>query len=262
MCGLPIHHYHHIVPWSEEQHFRVEDMMVLCPIHHDQATKKALTEEEQRAGKRDPFNLRRGSVDGSLKVNQKHLAVEAGGVLMVADGPLIKVDDEPLLETRIVDGVLAITARLYDEDARLLASIEENEWTSGDPLPSDIESDHRKLTLRSKSHDIRLQLNAQATPVLLRGKLWHNGAQIRLRSSGIQINEHKAEGGGGIYELGLVELGLNLVTETGTLEMGPLHEGESGMTVSEPDPVRRVAMALNARARLRGGSLAIEKPRD
>jgi hypothetical protein len=29
------------VEWAEEEHFRPEDMMVLCPLHHDQATKGA-----------------------------------------------------------------------------------------------------------------------------------------------------------------------------------------------------------------------------
>jgi hypothetical protein len=33
---------------SEDQHFRPEDMMVLCPTHHNQATKGAMPVGEQR----------------------------------------------------------------------------------------------------------------------------------------------------------------------------------------------------------------------
>ncbi len=46
-CGVPIIEYHHIIKWSVDQHFRPEDMMVLCPTHHDEAG-SAMDEAEQR----------------------------------------------------------------------------------------------------------------------------------------------------------------------------------------------------------------------
>ena len=63
-CGLPIIQYHHIVEWSEDQHFRTQDMMVLCPLHHDQATKGAMPEAEQRRFKAKPYNVQRGLAQG------------------------------------------------------------------------------------------------------------------------------------------------------------------------------------------------------
>src|SRR5450755_2216738 len=59
-CGTPILQYHHIVEWAEEEHFRPEDMMVLCPLHHDQATKGAMPAIEQRQMKSAPHNIQRG----------------------------------------------------------------------------------------------------------------------------------------------------------------------------------------------------------
>jgi hypothetical protein len=35
---------HHITPRFVEEHFRPEDMMALCPNHHDEATKGAMLE--------------------------------------------------------------------------------------------------------------------------------------------------------------------------------------------------------------------------
>src|SRR5438876_516481 len=75
VCGLPVYQYHHIVPWRAEHHARPEDMMVLCPNHHDQATKGAMPEDEQRRYKSSPHNIERGYVDGLLTVNQRYCAV-------------------------------------------------------------------------------------------------------------------------------------------------------------------------------------------
>ena len=57
-CGFPLIQYHHIVEWADDQHFRVADMMVLCPNHHDQATKGAMPEPQQRLLKVNPYNTR------------------------------------------------------------------------------------------------------------------------------------------------------------------------------------------------------------
>ena len=60
VCGFPILQYHHIVQWKDDQHFRPEDMMVLCPNDHDRATKGAFPEAEQRRWKANPYNKERG----------------------------------------------------------------------------------------------------------------------------------------------------------------------------------------------------------
>src|SRR5712692_7936645 len=96
-CGLPVFQYHHIIPWEVEQHNRVGDMMVVCPNHHDQCTKGAILEPEQRSWKAKPFNIERGYVDGQLKINQSYCAVACGSCLMVNDGTQVRIDGEPLL---------------------------------------------------------------------------------------------------------------------------------------------------------------------
>src|SRR4051794_24329854 len=82
-CGSPILEYHHIVPWAEEEHFRPDDMLVLCPNHHDECTKGAATEGEQRAWKQEPFNVTRGYAEGLLKGNDQCVALDCGSCLLV-----------------------------------------------------------------------------------------------------------------------------------------------------------------------------------
>jgi hypothetical protein len=61
--------YHHIVPYSVEPHFRPEDMIALCPNHHELANDGALSAEQQRAAKASPYNRQHGHVMGPLYAN-------------------------------------------------------------------------------------------------------------------------------------------------------------------------------------------------
>jgi hypothetical protein len=244
ICGLPIYQYHHVVPWEDEHHMRPEDMMLLCPNHHDAATKGALTEAQQRSAKSDPHNISEGLVTGHLAVNQPYLAVVIGGVLMVGDGPLIAVDDEPVLVTRPgTENVLELSARLYDEGDRLIAEIEDNEWIAGDPLPWDMESDHQRLLLRSALYKVTLDVDARKEPVRLRGRLWRHGRAVNLRPSGVQIGA--AEAGVSFADLGIVRAGLNVDTAGNTLQIKPLG-GQQWAFVSESDPTRRLINSVQA----------------
>jgi hypothetical protein len=241
VCGLPIYQYHHIVPWSEEKHFRVEDMMLLCPLHHDAATKGALTVEQQREGKLHPHNRETGIAEGVLTVNQPYLAIAVGGVLLVGEGPLIAVDGEPLLATTpSPDGVIQLSASLYDEQDSLVAAISENEWISGDPLPWDIESDHQRLRIRSALYKVDLDLDAGKEPIRLRGELWRRGNRFSLRPSGVRIHGGLASRSG-FEDVALVRVGLD-IKSAGELVIYPL--GEKGFFVSESDPTRRLVVAL------------------
>ena len=82
-CGRPVYQYHHIIDYAIEQHFRPEDMMILCPYCHDEAT-KAMPELEQRGHKANPYNIQRGMVSGSLEINHSECAVDLGTVRLAA----------------------------------------------------------------------------------------------------------------------------------------------------------------------------------
>jgi hypothetical protein len=58
-----------------DNHYRPEDMMVLCPNHHVKATKGAMPEAEQRALKANPWNIRHQMAKGPLAVHQDYCAV-------------------------------------------------------------------------------------------------------------------------------------------------------------------------------------------
>ena len=69
--------------------------MLLCPNHHREATVGAMTQAEQRTYKSDPYNIRRGLVDGTLKVNQLGLIVQLGTNFMVNYSVLLDMTCSP-----------------------------------------------------------------------------------------------------------------------------------------------------------------------
>jgi hypothetical protein len=167
-CGHPILVYHHIVRWEHEQHFRPEDMMVLCPNHAREADSGAMREDEQRHAKQQPVNLRTGHAKGFLKVNQQPLALNMGP-LVLHEGLFIEAWDQEVLEFHSDDGWLGISLTLLDEDGTLLVRIENNEWVTGDPELWDLEAAPQRLVIRKRHGDVRLSLDASAEPLRLRG---------------------------------------------------------------------------------------------
>src|SRR5262249_33269650 len=69
-----------------------------------------------------------------------------------------------------------------------LVEIERNEWTSGDPLPWDIEADWQLLTIREHHRKISLELDAKKIPMRVRGEFWSNGHKVSVTDLGLKVD--------------------------------------------------------------------------
>jgi hypothetical protein len=230
-------------------------MMVLCPNHHDKASKGALTEEQQRRAKQKPHNQEQGVVRGDLAINQSEVAVAVGTMLLVDDGSLLTVDDEPLLSLGLdEEKVLQLSVTLRDRDDNLLAEIRDNEWVAGSPLPWDIESDYQRLVVRSKAHGVALKLDARQIPLRLTGELWRYKHRIGLRGDGLRFDGTKVENAR-FSNHGLVRVGIDVQTSTGGgIQIKTRHPDDTRwVLVSESDPARRLVQSLQAFHQLKSG---------
>jgi len=162
--------------------------MLLCPNHHHEATVKAMLEDEQKFYKSNPYNIKRGFVEGILKVSQKTPAVTIGSTLFVGDGSLISVDDENLISLQIVDGRLELSVKLYDKNDDLIAEIRGNEWISGDPLPWDLEAKFQWLRVRRKLRDISLEVDVRRVPINIRADIWRKKQNFQINPKEILFN--------------------------------------------------------------------------
>lgn len=224
--------------------------MILCPTCHDAATKGALTEIQQRKIQKTPHNIEKGYASGDLLIGQSYVAVAFGETLLVGDGSRISVNDVDLLKLTVSkDGELELSVELRDPSGKVLAVIAHNEWVSGDPSLWDMTSDHDRLKIWSASRHIELDIDARATPVKLRADLWHEGHLIRLNASGISWGEENTNGGG-ISNLGLVGMSLELQTKPKKISIVP-YLGQ-GFIVSEPDALTRLTKSVNAWQKLKG----------
>jgi hypothetical protein len=95
-------------------------MMALCPNHHDQATKGAMPEAEQRKYKSRPRNIERGLVDGLLQIKQDYCAANFGSVTIVGSGTFLRIDGEDILGFHMGAGNLEVSLRLFNEQDELL----------------------------------------------------------------------------------------------------------------------------------------------
>ena len=135
-CGFPIYDYHHIVTDSTD----AEDIMILCPNHHREATEGAMDHDEQLLLKQNPHNILNNWLKGYLKINRTVPVIAIGLSLIIGEGDIIQIDSESLLSLFINEGRLEISLKLYDKSDRLVFHVERNEWMSGDPFPWDMEA--------------------------------------------------------------------------------------------------------------------------
>lgn len=237
-CGFPIIEYHHIIKDSQNP----EDIMLLCPIHHLEATVGAMLEKEQRAYKANPYNIEKGFAEGCLKINQESPVVTIGTNQFVGDGNFILVDGENLLSIEINEGRLELSMKLYDKKDNLVAEVKRNEWISGNPLPWDLESKFQWLRIRRKLRDIELEIDARKYPIDIRADMWRKGQNFQLNPNILLFNgvvKHT-----GLRNLCLVALQLEADTSKQKFNIVPDPRFGKGHFVGESDIRKRVKMGL------------------
>lgn len=219
--------------------------MILCPNHHREATSDAMIEEEQRGYKTRPFNIQRGYVNGKLKINQNALVVTLGSNQFIRDSFLLTVDRVPLLTLGLDSrGILEVSLPLYDEKDNLLAEIKDNEWTSGQNLPWDLESRYQWLKLRQRRYKTALEVDARTYPLKIRGNLWYKQQNFEITEDGLMFNGVLKNIG--ISELCLVGISLDINTENKTFGISPDERYGNGIIVSGTNRKKRIRNGLQA----------------
>lgn len=206
ICGLPIVQYHHIIPYHVEKHFRPEDMMCLCPNHHDEAN-NVMPVDEQRKWKLNPVNILKNRVNGLLRVNQSGCDIILGGhTLSSGQGSIVKIDGQQILGVRLTtNGALLLSLKIFDSDNNLIAEIIDNEWFSYVDLAWDLIFSYKKLKIRNAPRDIAIYIDTSKEPISIYGKLWKNKLLMLLDKKGIHIGEAHFIGNGKIIN-GVMDL--------------------------------------------------------
>lgn len=174
VCGHPFIEFHHIVPWAEEQHFRPDDMMALCPTHHA-IFGQALPPVDQRKAKARPKNVADGQVRGLLYVNSRELAVRLGGGLAVNTPNLLNLAGRDVLSARLDpnDGRLLVSAIIQDQYGIECGRIVDNEWAFQVDRIWDLDAAVQKAAVRSAPRAVQFAVDARKDELWLEGE-WHS----------------------------------------------------------------------------------------
>jgi hypothetical protein len=182
ICGHPFIQYHHIVPWAEEEHFRLEDMMVLCGRCHPLCTVGAIPVSDQRSHKIRPKNIIDNEIRGKLYINSNELSILIAGGVATEVPDLLVIAGETVLRANLnrEDGRVLISAKIHGQNNESLGYLVDNEWFIKPDLVWDFESYPLYATIRHAPGEIGFSVDARGEHVAVRGKWYHRGQEVNF----------------------------------------------------------------------------------
>jgi hypothetical protein len=177
-CGNPIIEYHHIVPWSKEQHNRPEDMMILCPNHHTTCGK--FPEEVQRNIKNKPFNQNNPQLMGKLEHHNKDTRIIIGSNQFINCQSIISYEGKSVFQLSISESSkIHISLILFSKKGEVICYIKDNEWITQTRGVFDIKyMAPYRLRIKNALRDIAVNIDLSQSPIIIEGKMWLNGEQL------------------------------------------------------------------------------------
>ena len=192
LCGCPLYDIHHIDDYSQTRQHSRDNLALLCPTHHREATSKLLTKDRVVEARVNPHNRIAGrSRPHRLHFDGDHCTVWLGDShTMSMDTPskftVLMIDGIELLGFRFIEGSLLLQLLLLDEcDRPVLAA------TDGQlqylPTAWDIQFKRNRLTMKDNAHRCRLELVLEPPTTLRirRGLIWVNGIAIKIAKQGL-----------------------------------------------------------------------------
>lgn len=129
-CGCPIIEYHHIEPWSKVKKHEKNNLVVLCPVCHHEANTGAYDSDKIREYKKNPINKTLRFIQRNFMLRDfNNVVVQFGNVRIINARNILQI-----LKCRIIyfnlddDGAALLNAVFFDEQMRVIAIINDNEW--------------------------------------------------------------------------------------------------------------------------------------
>ncbi len=180
-CGHPYVEYHHIVPFSEEAHFRPEEMVALCGNCHPAVSK--FERDRQYEIKAKPFNKVRGFMNGALAYDKRDLIFKVGGNYYENVPTILQYNDLPIISCHQDEGEIKISINILNKYGAVALSIDKNNISFRVDDLWDFEYSHNEVVARYGPSDIGLRLDFRKPEAIIEGKLWLGGNKIRLSPS-------------------------------------------------------------------------------
>jgi hypothetical protein len=179
LCPTPLLRYHHIIPWEERHHFDFDDMIALCPEHHDKADEGVITRQELYEAKKSPYNRILVRED-DFRIPGSVGSIRLGSNTFINTPRIVVVDELDLVSLSYDDGHPLLNVVMIDEFNNWVGIVEENEWVFDRRAVWDIDYHLRRLTVRSEPRRISLEIVIRDDSISFRGELHYNGIPILI----------------------------------------------------------------------------------
>lgn len=176
VCGCPIIEYHHIIPWSERQHYEVDHMVALCRNHHQELGKQR--KNVSYAAKQTPFNIKHKRFKGYLVTNKENQSLVLGNTRFVGFTHAISYFGVPLFGHQIVNTEIRLSCFIPNSDffpeievaGNNISAMTDNFW--------DIDFKSNYVQFRRKKGEIYLELDFRGDDVMVNGRLEIKGREF------------------------------------------------------------------------------------
>ncbi|MDB6353555.1 HNH endonuclease signature motif containing protein [Trichococcus sp. K1Tr] len=134
ICGNPIVEYEHIKEWHVEKKHELENLTLLCPMHHSEVTKGLIDKDFVSLKSKNPYNKGKllspnyhinyygdefEVLLGSNTSKEKHFTD--------AERVIVRFMNRNIITARFEEGNLLISLNYFDENNKLVFAIHENE---------------------------------------------------------------------------------------------------------------------------------------
>ena len=177
-CGHPYVEYHHIVPFSEEAHFRCEDMVALCGNCHPAVSKQR--RDRQYEIKNNPFNISNGCAKGALEYDKRDLIFKVGGNWYENTPTIIQYRDIPIIQCHIAEGQAQVSVNLFGRDGIQVLSVLNNNISFRIDDVWDFKYAHNYVEVLHERRNVLLRMDFRTEEAKIEGSVWMGGNQIKL----------------------------------------------------------------------------------
>lgn len=187
-CGNPIVDYHHIEQFSEVKKHEENNIVLLCPNCHREATIGTYFKEKVYKDKRNPFNKKTKNIHNQLILQSFSKMVLKLGTNQFQNTPvIIKAFNQNILYFNIdEDGDALLNAVFYDNQNNLIAKIVDNEWIAYiDENLWDIEYKPGHLIIKNDKNSILLEFKVENFIILINASMNINGFKIICNNDAI-----------------------------------------------------------------------------
>lgn len=193
-CGSPVYEYHHMIEWATTRRHDPDEITLLCPTEHKEATgpNASLPSSVVREFDSNPKTFVSGKSSLRKLYYRGDVSVIVGGITARRSGSsftALTIGGEKVVWIDVDDGAPLLNAHIWDSRGSTLLRIRKGEWTYA-TSPWDITYISNVLTMREARGAFLLEVRFAAPDVFAvdRGVFYGGATETIVTPGVININ--------------------------------------------------------------------------